>query len=161
MTELRGIFRVEYKPPPGKPGWASPLFLRNGPTIEGLNYLLEASFRGGAQISIWRVGIINSAGYSAISEDDTIASHVGWSEFTDIASPRPIWSPTAASGGRISASKNLVLTADGVVKGMFLTSSPAIGSPGLLYCHSVDPTGRSVGAGGILDLTYEMKVSGG
>jgi len=54
----------------------------NAPTNVGLNYVGAASFTGGAQFSLWYVGLINNAGFTSLNPADTMSSHSGWSEFT-------------------------------------------------------------------------------
>lgn len=164
MIELCGVFRIEYDPPPGLPGWGGPLIIRNGPTTEGVNYLLETAFRGGSQVLLpnWYLGIISGAGYSAIRASDTIASHSGWSEYSSFGgSPaRKKWNPTvAASGGLVSGGAIWTTTGpSALLRGVFLTSSPNVGDPGILYSTAVDPVGAFFGNGGQLRVTYDLRL---
>lgn len=171
MIDLQGIFEIGYTPPLGGPA-RTLLFLRNGPTLEGVNYLLDAAFRGRARPSQWFVGLISGAGYSAVSENDTMSSHSGWTEFTNGGILRRGWSPANAAGGLIGSTTNFTLGAAGNILGVFLTSQQ-VGSTGLLYSMAIDvndgidvaPAGTYPGGigyppqvGGVISVTYNLRL---
>lgn len=137
------------------------MLLRNGPTTLGMNYVLDTAFRGSAKNALWWLGFISSSGYTGIAQDDTLDSHPGWTESAIMAAggtDRPGWNPSAASGGLIQGGGTLLVRASGTIKGVFLASEEVIGNPGLLYCHTVSLTARSVSAGGFLNVTYGLKM---
>lgn len=172
MIDLQGTFRLEHIPPLGKPGRKWSLLLRNGPTLEGVNYLLDAAFRGRARPSQWYCGLISGAGFSAISEDDTMASHGGWTEFTNGGASRRGWSPATAAGGLVGSTTNFTLGAEGTIVGVFLTSE-SLGSTGLLYSMATDVnggidvapagtypggTGYPAQVGSVISVTYNLRL---
>lgn len=156
MIDLTGVFRLEYTPLSGLARRRT-LILRNDPTTEGVNYLLNTAFRGQAQSSGWRLGIISGSGFSAVSADDTLASHPGWTEHTSTSPQRPSWNPTPAGGGLMTGGTTFVISGpSALLKGVFLTSSNTIGGAGILYSTAVDPTGVTTGGGGFLSITYAV-----
>ena len=88
----------------------------NGITNEGKNKLLNVMFYGGTQVSSWYLGLIDSAGYSALGATDDYAdinqTLDQWKEnanYTDgnnanNANTRPAWGPGAASGQAVTNS---------------------------------------------------------
>src|SRR5690606_19125557 len=51
-------------------------------TTAGKNHLLDVAFKAGSQITSWYVGLISGSS-PTIAGTDTLASHDGWTEFTD------------------------------------------------------------------------------
>ncbi len=171
MIDLQGVFLIEYTPPGGGRPRALAA-IRNGPTLEGVNYLLDAAFRGRARPSQWYCGLISGSGYGSISENDTMSSHAGWTEFTNGGSPRKVWAPASASGGLVGSTTNFTLAAVGDILGVFLTSE-STGSAGLLYSTAIDvnggitvaPAGTYPGGigyppqvGGTISITYNLRL---
>lgn len=173
MIDLQGIFRLDYVPPLGDSEWSPLLFLRNGPTMEGVNYILDAAFRGRSRPSQWYAGLISGSGYSGVSENDTMASHSGWTEFTNGGGSRKAWSGSGSpAGGLIGTTTLFTLGATGNIRGMFLTSEPT-GVSGLLYSMAIDvngginvaPAGTYPGGigyppqvGGKISVTYNLRL---
>ena len=172
MFDLQGTYRLDYIPPLANEG--SPLlFLRNGPTIQGVNYLLDVAFRGRAQPTQWYAGLVSGSGYSGVSEDDTMVSHSGWNEFTNGGGSRRPWTGLASpSGGVVGTTTLFTLGAVGNIRGMFLTSEPT-GTTGLLYSTAIDvnggldvaPAGTYPGGigyppqvGGRISVTYNLRL---
>lgn len=156
-----GRFWLCYFGPKGvKPEWE--VVLRNGPTIEGVNYVLNAGYRGATASSSWYVGLIDNTGYSAPTEDDTHAAHP-WSEFTSIfLSQRAAWSPAAAAGGQLnySAVASISITGDGSLRGAFLANRQATGlaAGSILYSTAPADSGLSVSAGGTVLAGYKLRL---
>src|SRR5262245_55073684 len=72
----------------------------NMSTVAGRNYMNDAAFRGATQDSTWFIGLIAGGDEVETSEDDTSASHAGWTEFTDYTGgARKAWSAASASAG--------------------------------------------------------------
>jgi len=115
--------------------------ITNGITVEGKNFLLNLGFHGGAgpaKITVWYIGLIDNAGYSALDESDTYddIDQAGngwdaWGDYTDnnngaSAATRPEWSEGAASNKQITtdtpqAIYDVVGAGDGdTVKGVFI-----------------------------------------
>lgn len=136
----------------------------NGPTYEGLNYLLETGFRAGARASTWYIGLISNTGFSAIDPTDTHASHAGWTEFASLSGAnRVAWTPGAAVGGLVESSSPTVLTvtASGTIRGAFLDSRQAVGTGGTatLYCSGAADSGLAVVAGGTVTINYSLRLT--
>jgi len=106
---------------------------------EGKNQLLDAQFHAVSAITVWFLGIIDNAGYSALAATDTYddidQAANGWDEFQsytdagngDSATTRPGWAEDAASGQSITNSSVSVfdITGSGTVKGLFLVGGIA------------------------------------
>lgn len=132
----------------------------NSVTDAALNDVLEVYFRSGTQKTAWYIGLISSASFVALADADTIASHAGWTEFTDYSEgTRGAWSPGAATGGTLQNSTypTFTVTVAGTVKGAFLVSnSTKGGTTGLLYCHALFPEGdQTLAVGDVLRPSYE------
>lgn len=137
-------------------------YFRNAATYVGLNYMLETMFNSGTPITAWYVGLINSSGFSAVSVNDTMASHSGWTEFTSYsASNRPQWVPTtAASGVMVNTSAfTYAISADGTLSGTFVTSVAAKspGNTGTLWATALQT--RSVTNGSTLSGIYGITLT--
>lgn len=106
----------------------------NGITNEGKNFLLDVMFHATSAIATWYLGLIDNAGFSALSAND-IYDNIdqagnGWDEFKsytdagneDSTTTRPEWTEGAASGQSITNSSVVVfdITGSGTVKGVFL-----------------------------------------
>jgi hypothetical protein len=135
----------------------------NGTTYEGLNYLLDAGFRGASQLSAWFMGVIDQSGYSAVSPSDTAASHAGWSELTGYSqTTRQAWSPGAAATGQlqVTSALSVTMTAARQVRGVFLASSSTKGgTAGKLYATAVLPAYLDVANGATFDWTYAVRIT--
>jgi hypothetical protein len=90
----------------------------------GLNKDLDALLKTGIASPAWYIGLISGAGTPVVVAADTMASHAGWTEFTDYSeSTRPAFTPGTITNGAVdnSASKAVfTFTADGVVWGTFM-----------------------------------------
>ena len=106
----------------------------NGITNQGKNSLLNIMFHGATQITTWYLGMIQTAGYTALDAGDTYQniSQAGnqWQEFTSYtdaanassSTTRPTWTDGAASGQSITNASPVVfdITGSETVKGLFL-----------------------------------------
>jgi hypothetical protein len=139
-----------------------PQFFRNAATYVGLNAFLECMFNSGTQITAWYVGLINNAGFTGVSVNDTIASHGGWTEFTGYTSAnRPQWVPTAAASGVMvnSTAFTYAINADGTLAGTFVNSVAAKspGNTGTLWATALQT--RSVTNGSTLSGIYGITLT--
>lgn len=133
----------------------------NGAVYVGLNYILETMFRSGTQLTAWYVGLIDNSGFSAVSANDTMSSHAGWTEFTSYSgSNRPAWGPAAAASG-VMANTTLftyTLSASGTLAGGFVTSNqPKSGTAGTLWATALQT--RSVTNGDTLSGSYTITLT--
>jgi len=121
-------------------------------TSEGLNLALNVLFGAVAKPTTWYVGFISATSYTGVSGSDTMASHAGWTEYTDYAeASRPTLTFGAASGAEIGNPTAVEITpnADAEVIGFFLTTNATKGgTTGYLFAPSVFDEGtRSVQTG--------------
>ena len=130
-------------------------------TSEGLNLALDVLFGAVSKPAAWYVGLISSAGFTGISDSDTMASHAGWTEFTsyDEASRKSI--PFgAASGADITNPTPVEITpsSSADVVGFFVTTNATKGgTTGYLFAASTFDEGiRSVQAGVIEQFTANL-----
>ncbi len=118
--------------------------ITNGITVEGKNHLLDVVFHGAggpARLTVWYIGLIDNAAFSALDEGDDydeINNANGWNEWPDYtdanngdsAVTRPEWSEGAASNKQITtdtpqAIYDVVVAGDGdTVYGVFIVGGP-------------------------------------
>lgn len=132
----------------------------NGIVDAGLNSLLDVVFDGETQINPWYVGLIDNAGFSSLSNSDTMGSHAGWSEFTDYAeASRPEWDVGAAAGRSITngTAIDFSINASGTVRGIFVTGTNTKGgSTGTLWSTALFASNIAVSNGDTLKVTYTV-----
>lgn len=135
----------------------------NAVTTEGKNQLLDIMFRAQTQLTAWYFGLIDNAGFSALAAADTMASHAGWTEFTDYSqSNRVQWSPGAASAGVVTngTAATIDITGSGTLYGGFITSNNTKnGTSGKLWATAGFNTTKPVANGDTIKLTYSVTVS--
>ena len=133
---------------------------KNQITTVGKNYLLDAGFHAGSQISTWYVGLVDNASFSAFSAADTMSSHAGWIENDDYdESTRVEWTEGAASAASITNGTALTFTmnATATIKGIFLTSvSTKNGTTGTLWTAVAFSSNVSVVDDDQLKVTYTL-----
>lgn len=157
---LRGTYRLVHRDAAGTVLWVATL--PNGVTTQGLNYLLGAGFTGQAQITGWRLGLIDNSGFAATPPADTHGSHAGWVEFTNVAATRPTWNRGTLSGGSLptAAAAVFAVSAAGTIRGVFLCDQAPTGSTaptGLLLSTATAGAGLAVAAGGTVTVTYLIR----
>lgn len=154
----------------------------NAITIEGKNHVLDVAFRNQTESSLWYMGLIDLAGYTALDEDDTYdnidQAGNGWDEFRDYnfaadSTKRATWVPIAAAAKLITNAGTpsvFDITAAGTVKGIFLGGEPtaAAATPadqgdhhaaGLLWSAALFSTGDVVVANtDQLKVTYSIQM---
>lgn len=152
---------LRYTKPDGTHGWRCNL--PNGVTLQGVNWLLEVGFRAGTPSPALYLGLITNSGYLAVSPADTHQVHAGWSEWTALSSgTRPTWLPSAANGGLMGSTGPVAfnITADGSVRGAFLSTVNTVGSvgAGFLYNTIVALTGLTVANGGTVEVVPSIRI---
>jgi hypothetical protein len=155
---LRGTFKVVHSDKDGnvKGEYDFP----NGIVDVGVNHLFETTFNGGTPITAWYVGLINNAGFSALANADTMASHSGWTEAAGYASAtRPEWTCGTAAARAItnSATVDFAIDASATIKGIFITSSSTkSGSTGTLWSTASFSSNATVVDTDSLKITYTI-----
>ena len=104
----------------------------NGIVDEGIEYILEVAFNGGAQDTSHYIGLIDNASYTTgLAAADTHASHSGWIENTDYdEATRELWNPdtTASRAVTNSTPVEFTMNASVTIKGIFVSSVSTKGS---------------------------------
>lgn len=152
-----GRYSIECRAADGTLRWREEI--TNLVTTAGKNDALDKYLAGSTYTAAWYLGLISSAGYSAVDATDTMSSHAGWTEFTGYSQAnRPAASFSAASSGSKSTSSasSFSINANGTVKGPFLVSNNAkSGTTGVLYSAGLFSGGdRAVQSGDTLNVSY-------
>jgi|SRR6185436_3527857 len=152
-----GYFTTRCYNPDGSLAWEEKF--PNGATTVGLNYMNDVALGGTSQLTPWFLGLINNSGFSALSADDTMGSHTGWSEFTDYSeSVRQTWTPGSSASGSVTnptVCSFTNVTNGNVVYGQFLASdSTKGGAVGTLWATGAFSTPRTLESGQVLQTTY-------
>jgi hypothetical protein len=132
----------------------------------GLKDMNDKYFSGSAYTATWYLGLITgpSSG-TTFAAGDTLASHAGWTEFTNYSGNRGAITFGAATTADPSVITNpsvvafTITGAGGTVAGAFL-ASVATGTAGILFSESdfQSPGDRVVGAGDVLNATYQFSL---
>jgi hypothetical protein len=132
----------------------------NGITNEGKDYWLNAAFNAGTQVNPWYISLIDATGFTAVDATDTMASHVGWTEFTSYSEgTRVDWAEDPASGQSITNSTPITFTISsaGTLKGGFVTSdSTKGGTTGTLWATALFAADIPVAISDLLKITYTV-----
>jgi hypothetical protein len=154
-----GWFDIRLLGPDGRPAWRSPRRLLNAVTYQGLNKCQDVMFKGVTPITAWYLLPISAASFTALSANDTHASHAGWVEYTGYSGNRPAWVPGTATNGVLAAStpSTLTFTASGSLKGLALASVNTNGSTssgGTLWATAEAGLAVAVASGQTLEIFY-------
>lgn len=162
QLKMNGWFTVESFDENGVP-WREEF--PNGTTNVGLNDILSVYLAAGTQKTIWYGGLIDNAGFSALSANDTMSSHAGWVELTTYTEGvRQTWTPGAVSGQAVSNSVVMTFTLSGtvVIKGAFLASvNTKGGTTGILWATGSFAAAQSKVATQQITITYTCSSTGG
>ena len=155
-----GVYKVECFGPDGVKKWEDEF--PNLVVNEGLQDLNNKYFKGVTYTATWFLGLVTGPGSgTTYAAGDTLASHAGWTEFTDYSGDRKavtFGTPTLADPSVIdnsgSPSQFVITGAGGTVAGAFLTSVDT-GTSGILFSEG-DFTGgdKIVASGDTVNVTY-------
>lgn len=133
---------------------------------EGLQDMNTQYFKGSSYTAAFFLGLIAGPGSgTAYAATDTLASHVGWSEFTNYSGARK----TVAFGSATSADPSVIATSSavsfsitssgGTVAGAFLCTVSS-GTSGVLFSEAdfQSPGDRVVVSGDTLNVTYTFSL---
>lgn len=160
-----GVYTIECRDEQGNLKWsqATPNLVVN----QGLQTMNATYFASATQVTTWYVGLITGPGSgTSIVAGDTLASHSGWTEFTDYTGNRKtavFATATTADPSVVTNSASpasfIVSGAGGTVAGAFLCSA-ATGTSGTLFSASdfQSPGDRVVVAGDTLNVTYTFSL---
>jgi hypothetical protein len=134
---------------------------------QGLKDMNDKYFSGATYTAAWFVGLITGpASGTTFAAADTLASHAGWTEFSDYSGARKAAVFAAATLADPSVITNsaspasfAITGAGGVVAGAFLASVDS-GTSGILFSESdfQSPGDRTVVAGDTLNITYTFSL---
>lgn len=160
-----GVYKVQCIGADGQVKWeeTTPNLVVN----QGLQNMNSAYFNSAAQTTTWYLGLITGPGSgTTIAAGDTLASHSGWTEFTNYSGTRK----TAVFGTATTADPSVIDNSGspaaftisgggGTVAGAFLCSVTS-GTSGILFSAAdfQSPGDRVVAAGDILNVTYTFSL---
>lgn len=133
---------------------------------EGLKDMNDKYFSGSTYTAAWYIGLITGPGASTtFAAADTLASHAGWTEYTDYSGSRGAITFGAATLADPSVITNPtpvqfnITGAGGTVAGAFLCSV-ASGTSGILFSESdfQAPGDRIVVSGDVLNVFYSFSL---
>jgi len=161
-----GVFTVVCTDKDGNTKWE--VTEHNLVVNQGLQNMNAVYFAGTAATSTWYLGLVTGPGSgTTYAVGDTLASHPGWTEFTNYAGTRMTASfgtPTTANPSVITNSSTpasfTISGAGGVVAGAFLCSVTT-GTSGILFSGSdfQSPGDRTVVSGDTLAVTYTFSLT--
>jgi hypothetical protein len=136
----------------------------NGITDVGLNSILDVHFGAGSQITVWDIGLIDSASYTTgILAADVMNGHAGWIENEDYTeAARPAWGAGTAAARQITNASTTDFSMDATVtiKGMFIVggtgSATKGGTTGTLWSTGLFGTPVACNSGDTLKVTYTI-----
>jgi hypothetical protein len=160
-----GVFAIQCLDKDGNLKWKAES--KNLVVNQGLQTMNAVYFTSGTQITTWYVGLITGPGSgTTIAAGDTLASHAGWTEYTDYSGNRKtatFATPTTADPSVVTNSASpasfAISGAGGTVAGAFL-ASVATGTSGTLFSAAdfQSPGDRSVVSGDTLNVTYTFSL---
>lgn len=160
-----GVYKVQCVGADGQVKWEEEMC--NLVVNQGLQSMVSVYLDGATQITTWYIGLITGPGSgTTIAAGDTLASHAGWTEFTNYTGNRK----TATFGTATTADPSVidntaspasfsVSGAGGTVAGAFLCSVDT-GTSGTLFSASdfQSPGDRVVVSGDTLNVSYTFSL---
>ena len=159
-----GVFHVQCFDKDGNLKWEDKS--HNLVVNEGLKDMNDKYFSGTTYTATWYLGLITGPGSgTAFAAGDTLASHAGWTEFTNYSGNRGAITFGAATTADPSVITNpspvafTITGGGGTVAGAFLTNV-ATGTSGILFSESdfQSPGDRVTVAGDVLNVTYQFSL---
>ena len=163
-TMAGGVYHVQCFDKDGNLKWEDKA--HNLVVNEGLKDMNDKYFSGAAYTASWYLGLITGPGASTTyTATDTLASHAGWTEFTNYSGNRGAVTFGAATLADPSVITNpapvqfTITSTGGTVAGAFL-ASVATGTSGILFSESdfQAPGDRAVVSGDVLNVTYQFSL---
>jgi hypothetical protein len=159
-----GVFHVQCFDKDGNLKWEDKS--NNLVVNQGLKDMNDKYFSGAAYTAAWYLGLITGPGSgTSFAAGDTLASHAGWTEFTDYSGNRGAVTFGAATTADPSVITNpspvafTITGAGGTVAGAFLASVDT-GTSGTLFSASdfQSPGDRVVVSGDTLNVSYTFSL---
>jgi hypothetical protein len=159
-----GVFAVQCFDKDGNLKWETKE--HNLVVNEGLKYMNDTFFSGSSYTASWFIGLVSGPGAgNTYAATDTLASHAGWTEFTNYAGIRGslVLDAATLADPSITASSAplsfLITGSGGVVAGAFVADVDT-GAAGILFSVSnfLAPGDRTVVDGDTLNVTYTFSL---
>ena len=160
-----GVFHVQCFDKDGNLKWEDQM--HNLVVNEGLQDMNTQYFKGSAYTAAFYLGLVTGPGSgTAYAAADTLASHAGWTEFTNYSGARKAVTFGTATTADPSVIDNTASPAQfsitgggGVVAGAFLCTVSS-GTSGVLFSEAdfQSPGDRTVVAGDTLNVTYTFSL---
>ncbi len=160
-----GVYHVQCFDKDGNLKWEDQM--HNLVVNEGLQDMNTKYFTGSSYTGAFYLGLVTGPGSSTTyAAADTLASHAGWTEFTNYSGSRKavtFGTATTADpsviGNSASPSQFAITGAGGVVAGAFLCTV-ASGTSGVLFSEAdfQSPGDRTVVSGDTLNVTYTFSL---
>lgn len=160
-----GVYKIQCVAADGLVKWEEEM--HNLVVNEGLQNMVSAYLDGATQTTTWYLGLITGPGSgTTIAAGDTLATHLGWTEFTSYSGNRKavtFGTATTADPSVISNTASpsafTIAAPGGTVAGAFL-ASVATGTSGILFSASdfQAPGDRVVADGDTLNVTYTFSL---
>ena len=160
-----GVYHVQCLDKDGNLKWEDSM--HNLVVNEGLQNMNTQYFKGSTYTAAFFLGLVTGPGSgTTYAAADTLASHAGWTEYTDYAGSRKavtFGTATTADPSVISNSASpssfTISGAGGVVAGAFLCTV-ASGTSGVLFSEAdfQSPGDRTVVSGDTLNVTYTFSL---
>ena len=160
-----GVYTIQCIGADGELKWE-----QNTPNLvvnQGLQDMNTTYLNAGTQVTTWYVGLITGPGSgTTIAAGDTLASHAGWTEFTEYSGNRKAAVFATATTADPSVITNTaspasfaISGAGGTVAGAFLASA-ATGTSGILFSAAdfQSPGDRVVVSGDTLNVVYTFSL---
>jgi hypothetical protein len=155
-----GVYRVQCLDKDGNLKWQAGM--HNLVVSQGLQDMNAKYFKGASYTAAFYVGLITGpASATSYAAADTLASHAGWTEFTDYSGSRKavtFGTATTATPSVIDstgAPSSFSITGSGVIAGAFICTV-ASGTSGILFSEADfdSPGDRTVVNGDTLNVSY-------
>lgn len=165
-AKASGIYTIECLDAQGNLKWSqeTPNLVVN----QGIQTMNATYFASSTQVATWYVGLITGPGSGVtIAAGNTLASHAGWTEFTNYTGTRKtavFATATTANPSVVTNSASpasfIISGGGGTVAGAFLCSATS-GTSGTLFSASnfQSPGDRIVVAGDTLNVTYTFSLT--
>jgi hypothetical protein len=164
-AQAGGVYHVQCLDKDGNLKWEDSM--HNLVVNEGLQNMNTQYFKGSTYTAEFYLGLVTGPGSSTTyAAADTLASHAGWTEYTDYSGSRKavtFGTATTADPSVISNSASpssfTISGAGGVVAGAFLCTV-ASGTSGVLFSEAdfQSPGDRTVVSGDTLNVTYTFSL---
>lgn len=163
FASAQGVFSVECYDQNGNLKWTDTF--HNVVTTVGKNLALDSylgsnggSAPGGTGPYM---GLINASGFTAVSVNDTMGSHIGWSEYTSYTGTRKTCLFNSASAGSkaLSVALQFLSTAVATIQGAFIVYGPSASATlgntsGTLYSAGAFALSQGVNVSDSLYIAY-------